>query len=107
MDNTTYSGSARTGFTTTQDMLVGNYANGSEEAFMVTNAGQTASENPDNKCAFTMTSGDVTMTFAENYDRVAIVREGKTTVYFLDDNNAITFEVDAYEGVFVVPFEAK
>jgi len=107
MDGYTYTGSARIGFTTTQDMLVGDFINGAAEAFMVTNAGQAASEDPDNMCAFTMTSGEVTMTFAENYDRVAIVREGKTTVYFLDDSNAITFEVDAYEGVFVVPFTGK
>ncbi len=106
MTGGSYSGSAATGFANTQDMLVGCFedTNGNE-AFMITNAGQVGSTLSDNKnkASFTMTAGEVTVTFATEYDRVAVIRKGETTVYLLDDSNAITLPVDAFDGIFVVP----
>jgi len=88
---------------TSQDILVGVFENGGNKAYMVTNAGSAGSKSVGDGKALTMTDATVTLTLAAaEYKCVAIIDQGAIT-YVAVENNTVTLNVEAYEGVFVIP----
>ncbi len=89
-----------------QDMLVGIYELDGSHAYMITNAGSItgSTENGSGAKPFTMTADeDVVLTLsAGSYKCAAVIAKGVIT-YVPVVNNTVTIDVDAYEGVFVIP----
>ena len=70
---------------------------------MVTNAGSAGSSKVGDGKSFTMTDATVTLNLADgNYKCAAIIDQGEIT-YVAVNNNQIVLDVEAYEGVFVIP----
>ena len=88
---------------TTQDVLVGVFDYNGDKAYMVTNAGSAGSSKVGDGKNFTMTDATVTLNLADgNYKCAAIIDQGEIT-YVAVNNNQIVLNVEAYEGVFVIP----
>ena len=88
---------------TTQDVLVGVFDYNGDKAYMVTNAGSAGSSKVGDGKSFTMTDATVTLNLADgNYKCAAIIDQGEIT-YVAVNNNQIVLDVEAYEGVFVIP----
>jgi len=88
---------------TTQDVLVGVFDYNGDKAYMVTNAGSAGSSTVGDGKSFTMTDATVTLNLADgNYKCAAIIDQGEIT-YVAVNNNQIVLDVEAYEGVFVIP----
>ena len=87
----------------TQDVLVGVFDYNGDKAYMVTNAGSAGSGTVGDGMSFTMADGTVTLTLADgDYKCAAVIDNGEIT-YVAVENNTVTLNVEAYEGVFVIP----
>ena len=74
---------------------------------MVTNAGSTStswfSGDVGDGREFNMADSTVTLTLdAADYKCAAVINNGQIT-YVAVENNTVTLDVEAYEGVFVIP----
>ena len=87
----------------TEDLLVGVFENNGNKAYMVTNAGSIGSTTVGDGKNFSMADTSVTLTLADgNYKCAAVINNGEIT-YVAVNNNQVTLNVEAYEGVFVIP----
>ena len=86
-----------------EDLLVGVFENNGNKAYMVTNAGSIGSTTVGDGKNFSMADTSVTLTLADgNYKCAAVINNGEIT-YVAVNNNQVTLNVEAYEGVFVIP----
>ncbi|MBQ3356185.1 MAG: hypothetical protein IJG45_03635 [Oscillospiraceae bacterium] len=86
-----------------RDLLIGSYVNEfGEYAYMITNADAAASA--DGFASLAMAGGKVTLTLMEgDYRCVALIRKGEITYVAVGKDRTVSFELDANEGVFVIP----
>ncbi len=88
---------------TNKDVLVGVFENSGNKAYMITNAGSAGSTTVGDGKNFTMEDATVTLTLGEgSYKCVAVIDNGEIS-YVAVENNTVTLNVEAYEGVFVIP----
>ena len=86
-----------------ENLLVGVFDYNGENAYMVTNAGSAGSTTVGDGKNFSMADTSVTLTLADgNYKCAAVIDNGEIT-YVAVNNNQIVLNVEAYEGVFVIP----
>ena len=86
-----------------QDLLVGVFDHNGEKAYMVTNAGSMGSTTVGDGKNFV--TGDATVTLnlgSGSYKCAAVIDNGEVTYVAVNDNT-VTLNVQAYEGVFVIP----
>ena len=86
-----------------QDLLVGVFNHNGEKAYMVTNAGSMGSTTVGDGKNFV--TGDATVTLnlgSGSYKCAAVIDNGEVTYVAVNDNT-VTLNVQAYEGVFVIP----
>ena len=86
-----------------ENLLIGVFENNGNKAYMVTNAGSTTNTNVGDGKKYTANDTTVTLTLnAGDYKCAAIIDNGVIS-YVAVENNTVTFEVEAFEGVFVIP----
>ena len=86
-----------------EDLLVGVFDHNGDKAYMVTNAGSAGSSTVGDGKNFTTNDATVTLNLgAGNYKCVAVIDNGNVT-YVAVNNGTVTLNVEAYEGVFVIP----
>ncbi|MBQ8910614.1 MAG: hypothetical protein IJY91_06200, partial [Oscillospiraceae bacterium] len=90
-----------------ENLLVGVFDCNGGKAYMVTNAGSTStswfSGDVGDGREFNMADSTVTLTLdAADYKCAAVINNGQIT-YVAVENNTVTLDVEAYEGVFVIP----
>ena len=90
-----------------ENLLVGVFDHNGDKAYMVTNAGSTStswfSGDVGDGREFNMADSTVTLTLdAADYKCVAVINNGEIS-YVAVENNTVTLDVEAYEGVFVIP----
>ena len=86
-----------------EDLLVGVFNYNGENAYMLTNAGAPGTSKVGDGVNFSMNDTTVTLTLdAADYKCVAVIDNGEIS-YVAVENNTVTLEVEAYEGVFVIP----
>ena len=87
-----------------QDLLIGVFEHDGDKAYMVTNAGSIGSTTVgDGKNYVT---GDATVTLSlgsGSYKCVAVIDNGNISYVAVNADNTVTLNVQAYEGVFVIP----
>ena len=95
-----------------KDLLVGTFqdANGNN-AFMITNAGSAVNTSSSTNeyyvnLAYSNVAFDVKLTFDSGYVGAWIINKGVKTYQALTDN-ALTLNVAAWDGVFVIPVKAQ
>ncbi len=95
-----------------KDLLVGTFqdANGNN-AFMITNAGSAVntSTSTSKYCinlAYSQTEFDVKLTFDSGYIGAWVINKGVKKYYELTDN-ALTLNIAAWDGAFVIPVKAQ
>ena len=87
-----------------ENLLVGVFDYNGEKAYMVTNAGSAGSTTVGDGKNFSMNDTSVTLTLAEgDYKCVAVVDNGEISYVAVNADNTVTLNVQAYEGVFVIP----
>ena len=87
-----------------QDLLVGVFDHNGDKAYMVTNAGSAGSTNVGDGKNFV--TGDATVTLSlgsGSYKCVAVIDNGEISYVAVNADNTVTVNVQAYEGVFVIP----
>ena len=86
-----------------QNLLIGVFDYNGDKAYMVTNAGSAGSTTVGDGKNFSMADASVTLTLADgDYKCVAVIDNGEIS-YVAVENNTVTLNVEAYEGVFVIP----
>ena len=90
-----------------ENLLVGVFDYNGDKAYMVTNAGSTSTSwftgDVGDGREFNMADSTVTLTLdAADYKCVAVIDNGQIS-YVAVENNTVTLNVEAYEGVFVIP----
>lgn len=90
-----------------ENLLVGVFDYDGQNAYMVTNAGSVStswfSGDVGDGREFNMADSTVTLTLDEaDYKCVAVIDNGQVS-YVAVENNTVTLNVEAYEGVFVIP----
>ena len=86
-----------------ENLLIGVFENNGNKAYMVTNAGSAGSTTVGDGKNFSMADTSVTLTLAAgDYKCAAVIDNGEIT-YVAVNNNQVTLNVEAYEGVFVIP----
>lgn len=95
------------GISANENMLIGVFENNGSKAYMLTNAGSTStswfSGDVGDGREFNMADSTVTLTLdAADYKCVAVINNGEIS-YVAVNNNQVTLNVEAYEGVFVIP----
>ena len=90
-----------------ENLLVGVFESNGNKAYMVTNAGSTSTSwfggDVGDGREFNMADSSVTLTLdAADYKCVAVIDNGEIS-YVAVNNNQVTLNVEAYEGVFVIP----
>lgn len=91
------------GIQASEDLLVGVFDYNGENAYMITNAGTPGSGTVGDGKDFIMGDTTVTLTLdAADYKCVAVIDNGEIS-YVAVENNTVTLDVEAYEGVFVIP----
>ena len=95
-----------------KDLLVGTFqdANGNN-AFMITNAGSAVNTSSSTNeyyvnLAYTNVAFDVKLTFDSGYVGAWVINKGVKTYQALTDN-ALTLNVAAWDGAFVIPVKAQ
>ena len=88
----------------TQDLLVGVFDHNGSKAYMVTNAGSMGSTTVGDGKNFSMADSTVTLNVGTGYKCVAVIDEGVIS-YVAVNNGTVTLNVEAYEGVFVIPVQ--
>ena len=95
-----------------KDLLVGTFqdANGNN-AFMITNAGSAVNTSSSTSeyyvnLAYSQSAFDVKLTFDSGYIGAWVINKGVKTYQSLTDN-ALTLNVAAWDGAFVIPVKAK
>ncbi len=87
-----------------EDLLVGVFDHNGNKAYMVTNAGSAGTTAVGDGVDFSMNDATVTMTLADgDYKCVAIIDNGEISYVAVNADNTVTLNVEAYEGVFVIP----
>ena len=87
-----------------QNVLVGVFDHNGDKAYMVTNAGSAGSTTVGDGKNFTMENATVTLTLgAGSYKCVAIIDNGEISYVAVNADNTVSLNVEAYEGVFVIP----
>jgi len=86
-----------------EDLLIGVFDHNGSKAYMVTNAGSAGSSTVGDGKNFTTNDAAVTLNLgAGNYKCAAVIDNGNVT-YVAVNNGTVTLNVEAYEGVFVIP----
>ena len=86
-----------------ENLLIGVFENNGNKAYMVTNAGSAGSTTVGDGKNFSMADTSVTLTLADgDYKCAAVIDNGEIT-FVAVNNNQVTLNVEAYEGVFVIP----
>ena len=86
-----------------ENLLIGVFDYNGDKAYMVTNAGSAGSNQVGDGKQFSINDTTVTLTLdAADYKCAAIIDNGEIT-YVAVNNNTVTLNVEAYEGVFVIP----
>ena len=90
-----------------ENTLVGVFEHNGQNAYMVTNAGSTSTGwftgYVGDGREFNMADSTVTLTLDDaDYKCVAVINNGEIS-YVAVNNNQVTLNVEAYEGVFVIP----
>ena len=86
-----------------EDLLVGVFEYNGENAYMITNAGTPGSATVGDGKEYITNDTTVTLTLdAADYKCVAVIDNGEIS-YVAVNNNTVTLNVEAYEGVFVIP----
>jgi hypothetical protein len=106
-------GSASTSSTNnSKDVLVGMFKDASgNPAFMVTNAASAVNDYSASKkyyanLKYTMEDVGLTLTFDSGYVGAIVIDNGVKTYHTLSDNK-LNIDVEAWEGVFVIPVKAQ
>ncbi len=87
-----------------ENLLVGVFDYNGDKAYMVTNAGSAGSTTVGDGKNFAMADTTVTLTLADaDYKCVAIIDNGEISYVAVNADNTVTLNVQAYEGVFVIP----
>ena len=87
-----------------QDLLVGVFDHNGDKAYMVTNAGSAGSSAVGDGKSFTTADATVTLSLGSgSYKCVAVIENGNISYVAVNADNTVTLNVQAYEGVFVIP----
>ena len=87
-----------------EDLLVGVFNHNGSKAYMVTNAGSAGSTTVGDGKNFVTGDASVTLNLgAGNYKCVAVIDNGEISYVAVNADNTVTLNVQAYEGVFVIP----
>ena len=87
-----------------ENLLVGVFAYNGQNAYMVTNAGSVGTTAVGDGVNFSMNNTTVTLTLDDaDYKCVAIVDNGEISYVAVNADNTVSLNVEAYEGVFVIP----
>ena len=87
-----------------EDLLVGVFDYNGENAYMITNAGTPGSATVGDGKEYITNDTTVTLTLdAADYKCVAIIDQGEISYVAVNADNTVSIDVEAYEGVFVIP----
>ncbi len=87
-----------------ENLLIGVFENNGNKAYMVTNAGSAGTTTVGDGKNFSMNDTTVTMTLTDaDYKCVAVIDNGEISYVAVNADNTVTLNVQAYEGVFVIP----
>ena len=87
-----------------QDLLVGVFEHNGDKAYMVTNAGSAGSSSVGDGKNFVTGDASVTLSLGSgSYKCVAVIDNGQISYVAVNADNTVTLNVQAYEGVFVIP----
>ncbi len=87
-----------------EDLLVGVFDHNGSKAYMVTNAGSAGNKTVGDGKNFTTNDATVTLTLgAGSYKCVAVIDNGEISYVAVNADNTVSINVEAYEGVFVIP----
>ena len=87
-----------------ENLLIGVFENNGNKAYMVTNAGSAGSTTVGDGKNFSMNDTTVTLTLTDaDYKCVAVIDNGEISYVAVNADNTVTLNVQAYEGVFVIP----
>ena len=89
-----------------EDLLVGVFDHNGDKAYMVTNAGSAGSTTVGDGKSFTTADTTVTLSLGSgSYKCVAVIDNGEISYVAVNADNTVTLNVQAYEGVFVIPVQ--
>ena len=89
---------------TNQDILVGVFDHNGDKAYMVTNIGTPNSTTVGDGKGYVTGDTTVTLTLGEgSYKCVAVIDQGVISYVAVNADNTVSIDVEAYEGVFVIP----
>ena len=93
-----------TGVQSDESLLIGVFQNGSENAYMVTNAGNVAPCDKYRQYSIEMEDATVTLQLAEGaYRCAAVINRGSIQYVPVSSDNTVELTVPAFDGVFVIP----
>lgn len=93
-----------TGVKSDQDMLVGVFQNNGQNAYMITNAGDTTDTDLWMRLNFTMNDANVKLQLAPgSYQCAAVINRGQISYVPVNADNTVDITVSAYDGAFVIP----
>ncbi len=87
-----------------EDLLVGVFDHNGDKAYMVTNAGSAGNTTVGDGKSFTTADATVTLSLGSgSYKCAAVIDNGEISYVAVNADNTVTLNVQAYEGVFVIP----
>lgn len=87
-----------------EDLLVGVFDHNGNKAYMVTNAGSAGSAAVGDGKSFDTSDAAVTLSLGSgSYKCAAVIENGEISYVAVGVDNTVTLNVQAYEGVFVIP----
>lgn len=93
-----------TGVQSDESLLIGMFQNGSENAYLVTNAGMVTPCEKYRQYSIEMKDATVTLQLAEgNYRCAAVINRGNIQYVPVNADNTVNITVPAFDGVFVIP----
>lgn len=93
-----------TGVQSNESLLIGVFQKGSENAYLVTNAGNVTPSDKYRQYSFEMQDATVTLQLAEgDYRCAAVINRGNIQYVPVGEDNTVDLTIPAYDGVFVIP----
>lgn len=87
-----------------QDLLVGVFQKDGQNAYMLTNAGDTTDSELWMRLHFTMSDANVKLQLAPgSYKCAAVINRGQISYVPVNADNTVDITVGAYDGAFVIP----
>lgn len=93
-----------TGVQSDESLLIGVFQKGSENAYLVTNAGCVTPCDKYRQYSIEMQDASVTLQLVQgDYRCAAVINRGQISYVPVNEDNTVNITVSAYDGVFVIP----